>query len=102
MTLSRCIGQLILLRIASCNQRTAFFASYCRFQPDIFSLAKVQEVARNPQVEDSSSKIHLCMQVDPTIILMLFDIIFNIASSFCLECFLAQEAFYPGPGGGLQ
>jgi len=40
------------------------------------------------------------MQVDPTIILVLFGVKFNMASFFGLKCFLVQEAFYHVPGGG--
>jgi len=56
--------------------------------------------ARNLQVESSSSIIRLYMQVDPTIILVLFGVKFNMASFFGLKCFLVQEAFYHVPGGG--
>jgi hypothetical protein len=63
---------------------------------------QVPTVARNPQVTNSSSIIHLCTQVDLTIILVLFGVKSSMASSFGLKCFLVQEAFYCAPGGGLK
>jgi hypothetical protein len=43
------------------------------------------------------------MQVDdPTIILVLFGVKYNMVSSFGLKCFLVKEAFYHVPGGGLK
>jgi hypothetical protein len=52
-------------------------------------------------IEDTD--IHLFgMQVDSTIILVLFGVEFHRASSFGLKCFLDQEAFYHASGGGLK
>jgi hypothetical protein len=43
------------------------------------------------------------MQVnDPIIILVLFGVKYNMASSFDLKCFLVKEAFYHVPGGDLK
>ena len=42
------------------------------------------------------------MQVDSTIILVLFGVKFHMASSFGLKCFLDLEAFYHASGGGLK
>jgi hypothetical protein len=43
--------------IVDCNHSLRIFAEYCRFQPDIFSLGKVQEVTRNPHRLDSKNKV---------------------------------------------
>ena len=52
-------------------------------------------------IEDTD--VHLFgMQVDSAIILVLLGVKIHMASSFGLECFLDQEAFYHASGGGLN
>ena len=45
------------METASCNRWQKIFAKYCRFQPDIFSFGKVQEVARYGHLQDPNTLI---------------------------------------------